>query len=94
MELATLLSLALGRPVISTRIAGIPELVEPGKSGWLITTGRADQVAESIRELMGAPPSRLEEMARTGRQAVLERHNTAIEGEKLERLFLSAVGER
>jgi len=83
---------ALGRPVISTRIAGIPELVEAGKSGWLVTPGRADQVADAIRELMLVPPARLEEMARIGRQAVLERHNTAIEGEKLERLFMSVVG--
>ncbi len=87
-------ALALGRPVISTRIAGIPELVDPGKSGWLVTAGRADQVADAIRDLMLTPLPRLEEMARTGRQAVLERHNTVLEGEKLERLFLSVVGER
>lgn len=29
-------SLAQGRPVISTYIAGIPELVEPGVNGWLV----------------------------------------------------------
>lgn len=85
---------ALGRPVISSRIAGIPELVEPGRSGWLVTTGRADQVAQAIAELMSAPAMRLEEMAQTGRQAVLARHNTTIEGERLERLFRSVVGER
>lgn len=83
---------ALGRPVISSRIAGVPELVEDGVSGWLVTPGRADQVADAIRELMSCSPAQMEEMVRIGRQAVLERHNTVIEGEKLERLFLSVVG--
>jgi colanic acid/amylovoran biosynthesis glycosyltransferase len=85
---------ALGRPVISTRIAGIPELVRAGENGWLITAGRADQVAGAIRELMATTTRRLEEMALLGRQSVLEHHNTRVEGEKLERLFMAAAGER
>jgi glycosyltransferase involved in cell wall biosynthesis len=32
-------ALALGRPVISTYVAGIPELVEPGVCGWLVSAG-------------------------------------------------------
>src|SRR5262249_6764889 len=71
---------ALGRPVISSRIAGIPELVVPGESGWLVTAGRADQTTEAIRQMMNTPISRLEEMGKTGLAAVLDRHNTAVEG--------------
>jgi glycosyltransferase involved in cell wall biosynthesis len=82
---------ALGRPVISTAIAGIPELVVPGTNGWLVTAGRADQTADAIRSVMATPVSRLQEMASAGRQMVLDHHNTTIEGEKLERLFLESV---
>jgi glycosyltransferase involved in cell wall biosynthesis len=82
---------ALGRPVISSMIAGIPELVVPGESGWLVTAGRADQAADAIRQVMSTPIPRLEEMGQTGRAAVLERHNSTLEGEKLEQLFLQAV---
>jgi glycosyltransferase involved in cell wall biosynthesis len=82
---------ALGRPVISTTIAGIPELVVPGVNGWLVTAGRSDQTAEAIRAVMATPVPRLQEMASAGRQMVLEQHNTTIEGEKLERLFLESV---
>jgi glycosyltransferase involved in cell wall biosynthesis len=85
-------AMALGRPVIATCVAGIPELVEHGRSGWVVTAGRPDQIAQAIRELVSLSPARVEEMAQVGRQAVLERHNTVIEGEKLERLFLSVVG--
>lgn len=85
---------ALGRPVISSRLAGIPELVEHGRSGWLVTPGRADQVAAAIQELMSAPIHRLQEMAAIGRKAVLERHNTVVEGERLDRLFQSHRGAK
>lgn len=82
---------ALGRPVISTTIAGIPELVVPGVNGWLVTAGRADQTAVAIRSVMSTPVPKLQEMAAAGRQMVLDHHNTTIEGEKLERLFLESV---
>ena len=41
-------ALALGRPVISTYVAGIPELVEPGRSGWLIPAGAVEPLAAAM----------------------------------------------
>ena len=35
----------LERPVISTYVAGIPELVTPGKNGWLTPAGDAEALA-------------------------------------------------
>ena len=32
-------AMALRRPVISTFVAGIPELVQPGEHGWLVPAG-------------------------------------------------------
>ena len=37
-----------GKPVIATRIAGVPELVEEGATGLLVDPGRADKFAEAI----------------------------------------------
>jgi glycosyltransferase involved in cell wall biosynthesis len=84
-------ALALGRPVVATTIAGIPELVRPGTSGWLTTAGRADQLADALRELLEAPAARLDAMGRVGREAVRRLHDTATEGERLEALFLRAA---
>ena len=39
-------ALALRRPIISTFIAGIPELVGPGEHGWLVPAGDVDALVE------------------------------------------------
>src|SRR5262249_23334896 len=53
-------ALALGRPVIGTSIAGIPELVKPGLTGWLVTPGNAGELASAMREALDATPVQLE----------------------------------
>jgi glycosyltransferase involved in cell wall biosynthesis len=45
-------AMAAGRPVIASNIGGIPELVEDGVTGRLFEPGRADQLAERMRELI------------------------------------------
>ena len=55
-------ALALGRPVISTYVAGIPELVRPRIDGWLVPPGSVEDLAEALREALAAPASRLERM--------------------------------
>jgi glycosyltransferase involved in cell wall biosynthesis len=65
----------LERPVLSTYVAGIPELVEPARSGWLVPAGSVDALAEAVREVLGTPPERLARMGRAGRAAVLARHD-------------------
>ena len=60
-------ALALGRPVVATSIAGIPELVQPGVNGWLVPSGSVDALAEAIRAVLSAPAETLERMGRAGR---------------------------
>lgn len=86
-------SLALRRPVISTYVAGIPELVEPGVTGWLVPAGRSDRLAQAIAAAMRTPLDQLNVMGDAGHKAVFERHNTVSEGAKLEGLFASVVND-
>lgn len=46
--ISVLESLALGAPVIASRIGGLPEMIEQGVSGELFTPGCADELAEAI----------------------------------------------
>ncbi len=80
-------ALALGRPVITTCIAGIPELVEPGKNGWLVPPGDVEALARAMRTALATPPARLDEMGRAGAARVAELHDVRREARKLAELF-------
>lgn len=60
-----------GLPVVSTSVMGVPELVEDGESGLLVSPAREDQLADAIARLAAAPELR-EHMGSAGRRAVVE----------------------
>ncbi len=59
------------KPVVATRVGGIPEVVEDGVTGLLVERGNVDQMAEKILEL-AASPERREELGRAGRRRAEE----------------------
>jgi glycosyltransferase involved in cell wall biosynthesis len=76
-------AMAAGRPVIATYVAGIPELVRPGETGWLVPAGDAAGLSAALREVCRAPRAELEEMGAAGRARALARHNVAREAARL-----------
>ena len=84
-------AMASARPVIATYVAGIPELVLPGQTGWLVPAGDADALARAIAQMADQPVARLREMGQTGRARTLERHDIEVEAGKLIDLFEGAV---
>jgi len=67
-------ALAVGRPVLTTRITGIPELVDSG-CGWLFEPGDVDAIAEALRGVMRATAAERAAMGAEGRRRVEERHD-------------------
>lgn len=90
LPVALMEAMALGRPVISTAIAGVPELVEPGKSGWLVPAGAVEALAEAMRAALDASPARLGEMGRVGAEKVRELHDVTQEAQRIAALFEAA----
>ena len=86
-------ALAMRRPVISTFIAGIPELVRPGENGWLVPASDVDSLACAMREALECPSGALAEMADRGAELVRRQHHPSIEAERLERLILDSARE-
>ncbi len=84
-------AMAAGRPVISTHVAGIPELVRPGSTGWLVPAGDARALADAMTEMAATPAARLSAMGQAGRQLVFERHDAGAEAARLATLFRRAV---
>ncbi|MCX7566449.1 glycosyltransferase family 4 protein [Sulfitobacter sp. F26169L] len=76
-------AMAAARLVIATYIAGTPELVQHGKTGWLVPAGDADALADAMAEMAQTDPDQREQMAQAGRERVLARHDVAVEAAKL-----------
>lgn len=80
-------AMALRRPVITTFVAGIPELVRQGEEGWLVPAGDVDQLAAAVADCLEATPDALNRMAEAAHTRVLARHDIDVEAAKLGVLF-------
>jgi colanic acid/amylovoran biosynthesis glycosyltransferase len=87
-------AMALGRPVLCTQIAGIPELVIPKQNGWLFAAGDIDALCQAMVHCLDAPLELLERMGRRGRRRVLARHAIESEVGKLAACFRAAQLDR
>ncbi len=67
-------AMAMGMPVISTLHGGIPELVEDGKSGFLVAERDANAIAQKLTYLI-AHPEVWAEMGKAGRSRVEEKYD-------------------
>jgi colanic acid/amylovoran biosynthesis glycosyltransferase len=84
-------AMALRRPVISTFVAGIPELVHPGEHGWLVPAGDVDALSQAMQECLDAPVGTLALMGEAAQKRVLARHSVDTQAEKLAQLFQSSI---
>jgi glycosyltransferase involved in cell wall biosynthesis len=82
-------AMAAGRPVLSTFVAGIPELVVPGRNGWLVPAGSVERLAEAMGEVLECPAAELAELGRVARRDVAARHDVHASAKRLQELFAS-----
>jgi colanic acid/amylovoran biosynthesis glycosyltransferase len=87
-------AMALRRPVLSTYVAGIPELVRPGENGWLVPSGDVEALAAALQDLLPLPTAELAAMGEAARRRALERHSIDTEAGKLAALFFAAASAR
>jgi colanic acid/amylovoran biosynthesis glycosyltransferase len=83
LPMAVMEAMAAGRPVIATAIAGVPELVVAGDTGWIVPAGSALFLAEAIADLSRTPQAKLQDMGQAARDRVMERHDVDVEAAKL-----------
>ncbi len=80
-------ALALRRPVLTTYIAGIPELVKHGENGWLFPAGSVEDLANAIEDCISRPQEDIRRMGDAGHDLVVSRHSIDLEAAKLAELF-------
>jgi glycosyltransferase involved in cell wall biosynthesis len=70
-------AMACGKPVIATRVGGIPDQVEDRRSGFIIAPEKERQIAEKIIYLLDNP-AEARQMGAYGRKIVQEKFTTSI----------------
>ena len=80
-------AMALRRPVLTTYVAGIPELVRPGENGWLFPAGAVDELAAAMADCLAQPAEALQRMGEAAYQRVLQRHDIDTEAARLAGYF-------
>ncbi|MEO0986352.1 MAG: glycosyltransferase [Cyanobacteria bacterium J06639_14] len=83
-------AMAAAVPVLTTRIAGVPELVEHGQSGWLVPPGDQQTLAESLAMLVDDADLR-KRLGEAGRAKVAADFNVETEVKKLAAIFQDVV---
>ena len=84
-------AMALRRPVLTTYVAGIPELVRPGENGWLFPAGAVDELAAAMADCLAQPAEVLQRMGEAARQRVLQRHDIDTEAARLASYFKASA---
>lgn len=79
-------AMALEVPVVATRIAGIPKLIEDGRNGLLVEPGSIDALAEAIARTINDPALRLL-LQREGRATVESQHSFAVRMDRFRALY-------
>lgn len=67
-------ALALGKPVVTTAIAGIPELVDAA-NGWVVPSGSVDALVKAMKALLDTGQDQLNGMGQIGQQRVRAMHD-------------------
>ncbi|MDB5280396.1 MAG: glycosyltransferase family 4 [Ferruginibacter sp.] len=80
-----------GKPVIGSRVGGIPELIEHGKTGYQYEMGNHVELAEVISTANNITPDCFEEFSVNARQFAQDNFSDEVHYEKLMSIYRSAT---
>jgi glycosyltransferase involved in cell wall biosynthesis len=79
LPLIVLEALAVGRPVIATRVAGTPEILTRDDVGWLVSPGNAAELADAMQRAVCLPADRISAMRLAARQHAVDHFDASRE---------------
>lgn len=83
---AILEAMAMQKPVVATRVGGIPDSVMEGENGYLVDPGDREGLSRRISELLD-DPQKAKIMGRAGRLRVEEEFTHQVMAQKTEELY-------
>ncbi|GEA17231.1 glycosyltransferase family 4 protein [Moorella sp. E306M] len=91
ISLAALEAMACDCPVIATRVGGMPEIIQNGRTGLLVEAGNPEALAQAILKVGSFDKDRQREMGRTARQLVLDRYQWRKVAEATVKVYEEAI---
>jgi glycosyltransferase involved in cell wall biosynthesis len=83
-------AMAMGLPIVGTRVGGIPELIEEGRTGLLVNPGDPRGLADALVSLL-SDPDKARSMGQAGRERAVCRHSLEAMVTRTEEVFLEAL---
>lgn len=84
-------ALAMGKPVVASRVGGIPEIITDGETGLLVEPQNSSALAREILELAGSSDF-AKKMAQKGREKVVKHHSLEAMCGQLEQIYQRYLG--
>lgn len=85
-SMVVLEAMAFGKPVIGSKIGGIPEQIEDGKTGFLFEMGNVTDLSEKMKELSANPEIRVA-MGKAAREKLINEYSLLAHCEKLVEIY-------
>jgi glycosyltransferase involved in cell wall biosynthesis len=85
--------MASGLPVVATRVGGVPDMIDHGGSGWLVTPNDFEEIATRLQQILGTP-GELARMSAAARHRAVEKMALSDTVEKMAALMSRLVHAR
>jgi glycosyltransferase involved in cell wall biosynthesis len=84
-------SFACGKPVIGSRIGGIPEMIDEGINGFLFETGNAVDLKHKLERILNISDYEIREMGTAAREKVEQKFNSDLHYNRLMDVYHTAL---
>lgn len=92
LPMVLLEAMAAGKPVVASRVGGIPEVISEGRTGYLVSPGSPDEIADRVIELLGRPEL-MTEMGTLSRELVKATHTWSSVARKVVAVYARVMKE-